>query len=231
MSNFIQGYQLTDLVVGARVVKSALALPQNATATLFTVSNGSVLVTNLVGLVTTAFGATATNLSLGTVPTTGTAETSGIANATAVASLAAGTWVHTPLYGNRTPTTPSVPLTTVNQANNNPYSVSVTITGGTLTSVKVNGVQVGTTDGTYTVPSYGTISITYSVAPTWAWANARALVTAPGGGMSSVSQHPGGGGALVIPPGTITWTTSANDTGNISWYLNYLPLDQGGTVS
>jgi len=48
--------------------------------------------------------------------------------------------------------------------------VLVTITGGTLTFVFVNGVQAGTAAGTYLVPVAGTISITYSVAPTWTWA-------------------------------------------------------------
>lgn len=65
--------------------------------------------------------------------------------------------------------TPAVPATTVTATNSNAVAVFVTITGGTLTSVKVNGVQVGTTAGTYTVPAGQTISITYSVAPTWVW--------------------------------------------------------------
>ena len=48
--------------------------------------------------------------------------------------------------------------------------VLVTVTGGTLTFVYVNGVQAGTTAGTYLVPAGGTICITYSSAPTWTWA-------------------------------------------------------------
>jgi len=65
---------------------------------------------------------------------------------------------------------PAVPLTTVAAANSTGTVVNVTISAGTLTSVAVNGVQAGTTAGTYLVPVAGTISITYSVAPTWAWA-------------------------------------------------------------
>jgi hypothetical protein len=65
---------------------------------------------------------------------------------------------------------PGVPLSTVAVTNNTGTVVSVVISGGTLTNVFVNSVQVGTTAGTYLVPVSGTISITYSVAPTWTWA-------------------------------------------------------------
>jgi len=36
---------------------------------------------------------------------------------------------------------------------------------------------------------------------------------------------------FVVPGGTISWTTSANDTGQMSWYINYTPLDAGASVS
>lgn len=70
--------------------------------------------------------------------------------------------------------TPAVPATTVNQINTNAWPVFVTITGGTLTAVKVNNVQVGTTAGTYVVPAGQPISITYTVVPTWVWAGVLA---------------------------------------------------------
>jgi hypothetical protein len=66
-------------------------------------------------------------------------------------------------------TTPAVPLTTVPVTNTSPLPASVVISAGTLTQVFVNSVQVGTGDGTYVVPPGGTISITFSVAPTWTW--------------------------------------------------------------
>jgi hypothetical protein len=72
----------------------------------------------------------------------------------------------------QTVNTPAVPASTVAQQNGYSFPVNVTISGGTLTAVVVNGVTVGTTDGTYIVPAAGTISVTYSVAPTWAWAAA-----------------------------------------------------------
>lgn len=68
-----------------------------------------------------------------------------------------------------TTTTPGFPATNTNVVNSNAWPVFVTIIGGTLTSVKVNNVQVGTTAGTYVVPAGQPISITYSAAPTWNW--------------------------------------------------------------
>jgi ribosomal protein L37AE/L43A len=81
-----------------------------------------------------------------------------------------------------TVSTPAVPLTTVPVTNSTGTVVAVTITGGTLTFVYVNGVQAGTTAGTYLVPVAGTISVTFSVAPTWAWALPAVSAGAVAGG-------------------------------------------------
>jgi len=64
---------------------------------------------------------------------------------------------------------PGMPASNTPVTNTYGYPVYVTITGGTLTNVLVNGVSVGTTAGTYAVPVLGTIAITYSLAPTWNW--------------------------------------------------------------
>lgn len=74
---------------------------------------------------------------------------------------------------------PAVPATTV--AATSPYTSlsAVTITAGTITAVTVNGAVVGTTAGTYGVPAGGTIAITYSSAPTWAWFAGVTALTSP----------------------------------------------------
>jgi hypothetical protein len=95
-----------------------------------------------------------------------------------------GSMQFTTLFENTgTTATPAVPATTVAQANTNAWAVFVTITGGTLTSVKINGTQVGTTAGTYVLLAGQNISITYTVAPTWNWvgvlAEHNALATLP----------------------------------------------------
>lgn len=77
---------------------------------------------------------------------------------------------------------PAVPATGVTAANGTGTVVAVTVTGGTLTAVTVNGTQAGTTAGLYLVPPGGTIAITYSVAPTWAWALPVTSATVTAGG-------------------------------------------------
>ena len=47
-----------------------------------------------------------------------------------------------------------------------------------MTAVIINGITAGTGAGTYTVPPAGAISMTYSVAPTWAWSAAGAAPAA-----------------------------------------------------
>lgn len=76
-----------------------------------------------------------------------------------------------------TPSQPAVPASTVAQQNTNAYPVTVVISGGTATVTTVNGVVVGAGDGTFVVPAYGSISVTYSSAPTWVWSNASAAGT------------------------------------------------------
>lgn len=93
MSNIVQGPQLRQLGRGLIVTKAAQALPQSATATLFTVGGGAVLVTGLIGVVTTVIQNSDPVLSLGTAPAVGTAQTSGIATTTVLTSAEAGTLV------------------------------------------------------------------------------------------------------------------------------------------
>jgi hypothetical protein len=69
--------------------------------------------------------------------------------------------------------TPAVPASTVAQYNNNNQTVAVTVTGGTVSAIAVNGVTTGLTSGTVFVPANGTITLTYTVAPVWAWAGTQ----------------------------------------------------------
>jgi hypothetical protein len=120
-----------------------------------------------------------------------------------------------------TVSSPAVPLSTVAAANSTGTVVAVTISAGTLTFVFVNGAQAGTTAGTYLVPAAGTISITYSAAPTWAWALpvTNGAVSAGGtalpfaGGGTSFAQgqvlivDPSGTSDVVVVSGTPTGTS------------------------
>lgn len=128
--------------------------------------------------------------------------------------------------------TPAMPATGVGQANYFPYPVAVTITGGTVTAIEVNGNATGLTAGTVWVPAGGYIAITYSAAPAWSWANAIALEPLepqyfPKGG---ILVQPGDGISLVA-----TGITLASGYQNVQafgradafpyWYLReYLDL-------
>ena len=99
---------------------------------------------------------------------------------------------------------PAVPATTVAVTNTTGTVVAVTISGGTLTFVFVSGAQAGTTAGTYLVPVGGTISITYSAAPTWAWALpvTSGAVTAGGAALPFAAGGPSfaAGQVLIVDP-------------------------------
>jgi hypothetical protein len=67
---------------------------------------------------------------------------------------------------------PAVPATTVQAQNTNnvPVRVVITAAGAAITAVVVNGLTVGSAAGTYMVPAYGGISISFTGGPpTWAW--------------------------------------------------------------
>jgi hypothetical protein len=156
MSVIIQGAQLRTIAYGTQVTKAAANLPQTATATLFTVAGGAVLVTSLIGIVTTVIQSSDPVLTLGTAPTVGTLDTDGIATSTVLTSAEVGSWV--------------VPLAT---------------------------------SGLGAAFALGTLA-----------------------GQAPFLPNP-----FVVSAGTITWTTGASKTGAMKWYLTYVPLDNGASVS
>jgi hypothetical protein len=93
MSSLIKGSSLRRLQLGEQVIKAAQVLPQTATKDLFAVTGGAILVTSLLGLITTAIASTDPVLSLGTKPTVGTAEPSGLAVTEPLTSFEVGTWL------------------------------------------------------------------------------------------------------------------------------------------
>lgn len=90
MSVLIQGSQQRALLMGVRVERAAATLPATTSTAYFTVSGGRVIITSLIGEVTTACSATATNLNL-TVDPTGANAAADLAAATAITSDAVGT--------------------------------------------------------------------------------------------------------------------------------------------
>jgi hypothetical protein len=158
MANFIKGASLRELVYGNQVIKLAQTPPNSgSSATLFTVAGGAVLVTSLLGHVSTALSGTTGALALGTHPTTGTEKTAGICTAGVVGGAEIGTF---------------------------------------LTPIASAGLA-----GALTVNLFA--------------------------GNAVFLQN-----AFPVNIGTIEVTTSvATMTGAVDWYLTYVPLDTGASVS
>lgn len=89
MSTIIQGADIRAIALGIRVQKAAAILPASTTQTLFTISGGRVVVTALIGEVTTVFDGTVNSLSVEADPTVGAAAD--LAAATVCTSDIAGT--------------------------------------------------------------------------------------------------------------------------------------------
>lgn len=88
MTTIVHPDQLRLIRFGIKVSRAAKVLPATATESIFAVSGGHVIVTGLIGRVTTATDSTATNLSVVSTPTSGTAVT--LASVVAAASKEIG---------------------------------------------------------------------------------------------------------------------------------------------
>lgn len=73
MSVLISGPQIRQIGYGTKVDKASATLPASTTQTLFTVSGGRIVLTSIVGEVTTLVQTQANNAKLTAAPTTGTA--------------------------------------------------------------------------------------------------------------------------------------------------------------
>ena len=94
MSAIVQASQLRAIDFGTQVIKAGQTPPASgASATLFTVTGGAILVTSLTGRVTTVMSGTTGKISLGSTPSLAgsTLEVAGIATATVVGGAEVGT--------------------------------------------------------------------------------------------------------------------------------------------
>lgn len=83
---------------------------------------------------------------------------------------------------------PALPATGVAATNNTGQAVAVTVAGGTVSAIAVSGTTqsvngVNTIAGTFVVPAGGTITVTYTVAPTtylWQYGLVTPVLMSPG---------------------------------------------------
>jgi hypothetical protein len=95
--------------------------------------------------------------------------------------------------------TPPLAASGIGMVNSSQAVYAVTVAGGVVSNVTINGQSVGTGDGTYYVPIGGIIAVTYSAAPTLTWTDVGATAAIIGqrvgiaynAGTKSVLLQPG----------------------------------------
>ena len=106
------------------------------------------------------------------------------------------------------PVTNQIPLgaTGVATYNNNSFPVGLTISGGTVTAIAVNGINTGQTSGFFQIPANGSVTITYTVAPTTFFTGGipYSSINTPNGRLLTVNV-----GEYVIPGPNETWFAGA----------------------
>lgn len=128
---------------------------------------------------------------------------------------------------------PTVPASGVYAQNTTNQAYTVVVSGGTVTAVQVNGNVVGTGDGTYLVPAYGAIAVTYSVAPTWTWTATQTSTSFTLGQQVGLGFNPGNKAAL-LQPGEQLYAQVYNTTAGNTYLLNgeaiRVPAEMKGKV-
>lgn len=160
MSVSPKGNQTLGVLYGIPVTGGAKSLPAGTSGDIFTVAGGRVIVTSLIGKVTTAIQNQACTLSVGNNPTGGSPAATAICGATAITNAALGIIVAAPL------------------------------------------------------------------------AIASALVVSANPGILAPSElQTVFGGNTMVDVGTVNVTTSATNTGAITWTITYIPYDVGAYVT
>lgn len=118
--------------------------------------------------------------------------------------------------------TPGVPTSGTPVVSTYNFAVLVTVTGGTVTNVVINGASVGTGPGTYVLPALGSITLTYSAAPTWNWVRIGtahdALNNIPNGDVicSYIRGAAVGNGAACINAKQTNYDPTRDNNGNLT---------------
>lgn len=168
VSSAAQAAQSFAVSYGAVTTGAAKTLPASATGHLFTVSGGRVLLTSMLGTVTTVIQAQACTIAIGNTPSGGSAATTSVASASAsVSGLAVSSALAVPAFSGG-------PLA--------PAALVLTGAAGVLA-----------------------------------------------GGLIGFSLDDGG--ICLVPAGTIDWTTSATNTGAVTWTVGWVAYDPGATVT
>lgn len=123
---------------------------------------------------------------------------------------------------------PAVPATTVTTVNDSGQTALVTVIGGTVTHITVNGSDQATaTNFTATVAAGETIAVTYSAAPAWYWSTFTPAVPASG---TAVANTTGQDISVVLASGTVTHV-NVNGTDRGTTTPANVMVPRGGTIT
>lgn len=90
MTYIISPNGIRTALLGVKVDRATAALPSNTLGNIFTVTGGRVLITSLVGEVTTVLGAGANTITLGTAPTVGVGAAAALGSSLTITTAAVG---------------------------------------------------------------------------------------------------------------------------------------------
>lgn len=117
-------------------------------------------------------------------------------------------------------TQPTPPAITVGASpfsfmNVQPYTVLVTVSGGTVSAITINGTNVGATSGTFALTTNSVIQVTYTVAPTMTEVNANANIPGQPAGLNvNIGYYPGTKAVFLQPGEQIFAQVNAATVGN-----------------
>lgn len=116
-------------------------------------------------------------------------------------------------------------VSTVIQAQACTISIGNTPTGGTGVNTSVTSAS-GSVSGLALGASLGVQAFSSGSPQALLFTGASGVLAAPELGVSVDD-----GGICLVPAGTIDWTTSATNTGAVTWSLSYIPYDAGAAVT
>lgn len=156
MSVLIQGNQIRAIALGTRVQTAAITNPQTGSTAIFTVATGRVIVTSLIGEVTTVQGATANSFNI-TFDPTGAGAVGDVCAATVCTSDAVGTYysvsgVQADLLGSQKAGGTEVPTHVLSPVGS-PQGIGFLLAPGSML-LKASGNNTGFTQWTITYIAY-----------------------------------------------------------------------------
>lgn len=144
---------------------------------------------------------------------------SDLANSYSTRFLLEGFSPGSPAVTQPTPPTITVGASPFTFFNSQSYPVFVTVTGGTVSAITINGVSTGLTSGTFYLPAGSNITVTYSVAPTMTEVNANANIPAVPPGQNVNAGYYPGTKSVFLQPGEQVYAQIQGATINNQYYL------------